>query len=236
MALDTSDIFSLLRLELDDKELPGNGDSSFSLWSNEELYHYIDDAQREFARDTLCLSDASTFGAVPITADDPWVAFDSRIVELRRVYLNSTGNVVEFMTLNDFERGGNYPGDYGQMKLNSSWKQSSGIPSIIITDMETGKGRLYPIPNADDSLEMLVYREPLEEIEDSSTDLEIDPKFRRALVHGAAMLAYAKDDVETFNKDAISTHLQLWTRAKEEARSFFRKKTRRAPVTTYGGI
>ena len=236
MALETQDIFELLRLELDDKELPGNGDSSFSLWSNSELFHYIDQAQREFAQDTLCISDASTYGAITVTADNPWVDFDSNIIELRRVYLGSTGNVVEFMTLNDFERGGNWSSDYGANKLNSSWRSSTGTPNIIITDMETGRGRLYPIPVADDTLEMLVYREPLEEIEDASTDLEIDAKFRRGLVHGAAVLAYAKDYVETFNNDAMMTNLQLWEKAKEQGRLFFRKKTRRAPTTTYGGI
>ena len=236
MALETCDIYELLRLEINDKELPGNGDSSLSLWSNEELYHYIDEAHREFARDTLCLLDATTFDAVAITAGSAWVEFDERIVELRRVYLNSTGNMVEFMTLNDFERGNVYAADYGAQRLNSSWKQTTGTPSVLITDMETGKGRLYPIPSADDSLEMIVYREPLYEIEDTNTDLEIDSKFRRALINGAAMQAYSKDDVETYNGDAIRYHASLWEKAKQDALSFFRKKIRRAPVTTYGGI
>ena len=236
MALETSDIFDLLRLELDDKELPGEGDSSLSLWSNEELYHYIDEAQREFARETLCLSDATTFNAVAVTNGNAWVDIDERIIELRRVYLGSTGNVVEFMTLNDFERGDGWASDYGNKRLGSNWRSSVGVPGIIITDMESGKGRLYPIPVADDTLELLVYREPLEEIENSGTDLEIDAKFRRALVNGAAAHAYAKDDVETFNVDALRQHQALWEKAKQDGLSYFRKKTRRAPITTYGGI
>lgn len=236
MAVETQDIFDLLRLLLDDKELPGSGDSSYSLWSNTELFHYIDQAQREFARDTLCLVDASNFNAVTVTQDDAWVDIDPSIVEFKRIYLGSTGDRVEHLSLIDFEKGDMWHSDYGMNKLNSNWMQTSGTPSIAITDMDIDKLRLYPIPTQADTLNMIVYREPLEEIEDASTDLEIPDRFRRALVWGAAVYAYGRDDVETFNAQAAALNAARFQTAKDEALAFIRRKTRRAPTTTYGGI
>jgi len=235
MALETSDIINLIRLELDDPELPGSGDSSDSLWSNEELYHYLDEAQREFARETLCLPDFTYFNSVAVTADDPWVAIDDRIVELRKVYLNSTGLPIEVITLQEFEHGSADSSDYGSRVLNGDWQTSKGPPRYIITDMEADKGRLYPIPTANDALTLSVYREPLEEVE-SGVDLEISPRFRRSLVQKACAMAYAKDDAETYNEVAMNKRLILWRDALDSALSFFRKKRRRAPVVMYGGI
>lgn len=236
MALETSDIIDLVRLELDDPELPGNGNDSDSLWSNTEIAHYLDEAQREFARETLCLSDFSNFASLTVTASNPWITIDDRIVEIRSAYLNSSGSKLVITTVNEIERGDIGHSDYGMRSLTNTWQSAVGNPQYLITDLEYGRGRLYPIPTVNDSIALSVYREPLEEIEGPATDMEIPERFRRALIHKACALAFAKDDAETHNDAAINKRLMLWQKALDEALSFFRKKNRRAPITSYGGI
>lgn len=224
MSLETEDLFALIRSELSDPEYPGSGDDSDSLWTNEEIAQYLDEAQREFASATLCLPDATTFTGITVTAGDPWVVIDPRIVEIRYATLVTAKREVEPTTLVTIKRE------------NTNWSDNTGTPAAIITDIEAGKGRLFPIPTADDTMDLIVYREPLEEIEDVSADLEIDNKFRRTLIHRVCALAYLKDDAETYNPTNSQNRMTQWFSKLEEAKAFYKKKTRRFGVTTYGGI
>ena len=233
MALETSDVISLVRGELSDP-LVGGSDAA-SLWSEEELYHYLDEAQREFARETLCLSDATTYTDLPATADSPWVDFDDLIVEVRQAYYGANKRNLSVKTLADMERGVGRD-DYGSGSIGSNWQQATGVPTTIITDMEYGRARLYPIPTEDDTVDLMVYREPLEEVEDSGVDLEIPPRFRRALIHSVVSAATGKDDADTHDKELSNVRGILWRNSMAEAKSFFNKKQRRAPTTRYGGI
>lgn len=232
------EVVELFRLTVDDT------DESDPLWSALEVYHYLDEAQKQFARETDYFSDASTASivAVAVTADDPWVELSPRITKIRAAQLTSTGNKITPMTFAQMEDQPNTVDTYGSpFNFTSTyrWQQSAGTPRFIITDMERNKGRLASIPVIDDTIELQVYRLPLKDIDEDSVKLEVtEVEYQRGLILYMKHLAYSKNDVDTFEQ-------QLADRAKAESNEFHVKagrqvsrKTLSAHVGTvrYGGL
>ena len=70
--------------------------------------------------------------------DDPWVELDYRIVEMRRVYLNSNNKKLEILSLNDFEKGGmfaagcaNKPADVVSYNQNATGMALKAIQTLV---------------------------------------------------------------------------------------------------------
>jgi len=209
------EVVELFRLTVDDT------DEDDPLWTDLEVYNYLDEAAKQFARKTDYFSDASTVGIaqVAITADDPWVALDARITKIRIAQLASTGHKVTPVTFAQMEDQPNTIDTYGSpfnFTTTYRWQQSTGTPRFLVTDMENNKGRLASIPVIDDTLELQVYRLPLKEITENSATFEItESEYQRGLILYMKYLAYSKNDVDTFEQD-------LADRAKGEAMEFHR--------------
>lgn len=203
------------------------------LWTDEDFFEYADQAQREFARETLCFPDYVTF-APQVTAGNPLVALDERIVKIRRGRLPSALDDVKPVTLAEVERGVVVQ-DYG-VRLASDWERLAGVPRALITDLTVGYGRLVPTPITTETLQLAVYREPLEFIEDEGTDLEIERRWRLKLLPGIAALAYQKQDAEAFDMGRAAGFVQQWQAVLADARRYYTIKLRPAGTTGYGGI
>jgi len=232
------DVVELFRLTVDDT------DEADPLWNTLEVYHYLDESQKQFARKTDYFSDASTaeIAQVAITADDPWVALDPRVTKIRIAQLLSTGHKVTPVTFAQMEDQPNTIDTYGSpfnFTTTYRWQQAVGTPRFLVTDMEQNKGRLASIPVIDDTLELQVYRLPLKDITEDSASFEIiETEYQRGLILYMKYLAYSKNDVDTFEQD-------LADRAKGEAREFhldvkrdMKRKRYSATTSTvrYGGL
>lgn len=219
-----------LRLDLDDPLYDGSDVDS--LWKDEELYRYLDDAQNEFARRTSCLPDSSSFTSV-VTAEDPWVLIDAKITDIRVGYLQILGSDLHPVTMGEMthmSRGD----DYG-VTNSINWRTRKGKPLYVVTDMEHGKGRLVSIPTADDVIEWTCYRLPIEPIEDDLSEYEIDEVFHDALMSKAKSSAYRKHDSETKDTGLADEWERDWEEAINNATSFYKKKRRGATLVKYGG-
>jgi hypothetical protein len=236
--MQTNDLVDLFRLAVDDN------DADDPLWSTLEVYYYMDDAQKQFARGTDYFSDASTVEIVEatITADDPFVTIDPRITKLRNDRLNTVGTKLAPMTYDGMEEQITTPDDY-----DSPWNRSGGIhwltsvgkPRFVVTDMETGKYRLAPIPQDSDTLAMGVYRLPLETIVEGVSDFEVlEEDYQRGLLFWMKYLAYQKNDPDTYSERLMSNALlQHESFVKDVKAALRRIRYSSTPgVVRYGGL
>lgn len=231
-----ADLVAQLRLDLEDPALPGTGATpeSDSLWRDSELLHYISEAQKQFAIATECLPDSTNFTS-SVKADSPWIERDPLIISIRSGYLRTAGRDIYPATRIDLERG--YATDDYGVGIVSNWRSQTGVPKLVVTDLDAVQNRLVPIPTESDTIEWTVYRLPLEEIESTSSTLEVDPLWHYELLVWAKRLAYMKQDAETQDATRARAFESDWnTRVIPNAQSYFRKKNRRVGTTSYGGI
>ena len=96
--------------------------------------------------------------------------------------------------------------------------------------------RLYPTPTADDTLDMIVYREPVSSIESSDSGFEIPTKYAHYLIHFMAAKAYTHPDYESFDARKYADELVKWEMSLAEVQSWVKRKTRRPRTVAYGGL
>lgn len=235
MPIDVTYLVETLREDLVDPELPGGsgaGSDEDSLWSNTEFLRYLNEAQEEFCRRVDALPDASRFSSV-VTADDPWVKVDERITKIRKGRLDTLKTNLIPITLKEIEEGVN-ANDYGSFTINTNWEERTGTPQYVITDLEHGKGRLVPIPTADDVISWSVYRMPKVSLVDGGV-LEIENKHRMGLLLYAKYKAYSKHDTETRQESKAEAFETKWDDFIGRADHETKKKRRRAQSMPIGG-
>ena len=113
---------------------------------------------------------------------------------------------------------------------------TTGPVQAIIIGIEPHKIRVWPVPNETVTLQLLVFRLPLTDIDDDGQQLEIDPQHHEHLLLWCKHRAYSKQDAEAFDKtkaaDFKAQFLDYCEQAKLEQRRL-RHKTR---VVAYGGL
>lgn len=223
-----------LRLDLEDPELPGAGDDSDSLWLDRELFHYINEAQRRFAVETMCLPDSTSFRS-PATAGGKWIAKDPGIIRLIKGYLLTAKREVTPVSQIEIARG--YPTDDYGTQIVGQWREATGRPEFVVTDLDAVNNRLVPIPTEADTIEWTVYRYPTVSITSAGSALEIEEQFHYDLLIWAKMLAFKKQDAETQDMTRSRDWEQEWnSRVIPNAQQFFMMKFRKLGTTAYGGI
>lgn len=236
--MQTNDLVDLFRLAVDDE------DADDPLWSTLEVYHYMDDAQRQFARDTDYFLDSSTVAITEaaITASDPFVTLDPRIIKIRHARLKTGGTKIFPMTYDGMEDQTTTPNDYDSPWGGNGgihWLKSTGIPRFAVTDLEDDKVRLAPIPVTSDTLAMTVYRLPLVTLRDGISAFEIvEEEYQRGLLYWMKYLAYQKNDADTYSErlmqNARAEHMNFIPEVKGYLR---RKRFSSTPgVVRYGGL
>lgn len=235
MAIDVAYLMETLREDLVDPELPGSGSTpdEDSLWSNAELLRYIDEAQNEFCERINALPDSTRFVS-EITAGDPWVKVDERITLIRKGRLDTLKTTLVPTTLKEVEEGVGERDYNNTFAVGSDWEDRTGNPRHVITDLEAGKGRLVPIPVADDVISWTVYRMPRFSLIDGG-QLEIENKYRRGLLLKAKSLAYTKHDTETRQESKARDFADKWEDYIDRADLGHKRKRRRAQSMPTGG-
>jgi hypothetical protein len=235
--MNLSELVTRFREEVDDPELPGQGDDSDSLWKDSEIYHYADLAQKQFARDTRLKRDATNASVVQltVTAANPWVAISPLIIKIVRAKLTSTGKKMALKEFHEMDESF-LVDDYGY-QFSNQWETQTGEPQALVTDMEENMVRLAPTPTANDTIDLIVDRLPLTDITNSGSTLEFtNDEHNEAMILYMAHKAYRKQDADTYDKELSNDYLQLYAvdaakhkRQKEMVRS-------RIGFVRYGGL
>lgn len=179
------EVVTLFRTEIADVATP-------QLWSDTEAYNYLDDAQTMFCRLTGGLPDSvSDLTQVALAVGDTTFEVDERILKIRDAYRSSDGRRLYILNREDMERMG--------MRFDGR----QGPIEAIIIGMDETTAYLYPVPNVADTVNLVIDRLPLDEINEdnaANVELEIPRRHHRHLLYWMKKLAYEKQDAETFNK------------------------------------
>jgi hypothetical protein len=228
-----TELFDLFRSDVGD-------DVPAYLWSDDEVYSYMDDAFKMFARLTGGIPDStSDITRVDITTGEEYSTVSPKILKFREAFLESSGQPLRI--INNENLGGIVRDDYGST-VSFARNRPGRVTHMAIGLDRTGDGgqvRWVGIPQADDVALLTVYRLPLTTLNESANEralYEIGEEHHVNLLPWMRYRAYAKDDSETLDKGQSLVNRRAFeeycTMVKAENERY-KSKTR---VVAYGGL
>ncbi len=156
MVASVDEFIDRARSRLDDEIGEANG--SETLWSDDDMEEYTNDAERALVRETRMFKDSTTATITDITwpADTRAIAYSPLILEIESVFWVEDGQTREREIFPESVR------DIRHRK-GSNWRtQSSSRPHNYILDESEGFMILVNIPTLSGVIKMIVDRLPLE--------------------------------------------------------------------------
>ena len=215
--MDSTDLLQQFRFDTVDTEQP-------YFWTDPEIISYADGAQKRFVREIGGIGDGSSpITQIAITAGVDIVPLSTLILKIRDAYLPD-GSAIEVINYEDLVTR--------KMRLDGV----IGPPRFLITGIEPGKIRLYPVPRDNTSVQLIVDRMPMKAITDTDQKLEVGDEHLEGLLYWMKYRAYRKHDAETEDVQRAAENEQSFfaycARAKAE-KDRVKHKTR---TVAYGGI
>lgn len=226
--MNSSELLALFRSDTTDTVAP-------YLWSDAEVYAYMNDAYFMFVRLTGGVSDALSDACVLETSvKEPYVDLDPSILRIRQASLAPDGKTVRVINAQDTEALTDE--DFGVLRrLNTS--TSVGEVRYLVTGMQQNVARLVNIPDRVYTINLLIERLPLTTITGASQSFtDVAPHHHFHFLKWMRSLAYNKQDADTFDvkkaeaeRQAFEVYCALAKREKDQ----YKHKVR---VVRYGGI
>lgn len=205
-------LLAATRRRLDDEVLPG-------LWEDDELIGFLNEAVKEAVIRLRALLEARNprVCTAQITAGSSDIKRHPAVLAIRSARLASTGRPLELVELKVLDRD------------RPQWPLDEGAPTHIVIDRQSGQLTLYPRPTADDTLQLAVWRAPLEaeRLESEGDEPPIDELWHEGLIDWAEHLAYLRADSETFDQ-------QRSDRAEARFTALFGKRPTAARIAAWG--
>lgn len=222
-------LLELFRKEVNDLRDP-------PLWTDDEVYSYMDDAQKMFCRLGGGIADSSTpeITIVSATEDEEFSDIDPRILKIRSARRASDQRRVDILNFEDLESM-NPIDDYG-IQHNFTLTSRSGPITAMVVGMEQDRVRWISIPQADEDILLIVYRLPLETISKEGQNLEIQEQHHRHLMHWMKALAYQKQDAETFDRGKAAEFESRYLTYVRQANEERGRREHKYRTVGYGGI
>lgn len=195
------------------------------LWSDAEALRYLDEAQQLFCRQTGGLGDASSPAVTEaaFAAGDSWISLHPAILKTRAAWLAADGRPLQLVNYEDLaQRGLRLDGQRGPLRA-------------LVLGLEPRRARLYPTPDADGTLQLVVDRLPLGLPSDGAA-LEIDAQHHTGLLLWMKACAYAKQDAETFDQARASDYAGRFHAYCTQATFERERAMHKTRVVAYGGL
>lgn len=227
--MDSTELYARFRADVYDSREP-------YLWSDTEVFQYMDAAYKQFVRLTGGIADASSdLTQLPVSAGDPWVSLDPRVIDIRRASLQSNGR--ELVIANHASLA-NYVAayDYGFARPPRI-DNTTGEPRYLVTDLEQDRLRMIPVPVAADTIELAVHRLPLKPIKGKGEKFaEVPEQHHEYFLLWMKKLAYSKQDAETRN-DKLAERFDGEFRVYcGQAKAERGRREHRVRTVAYGGL
>jgi hypothetical protein len=177
--MNATELLAIFREEVRDLELP-------YLWSDALVYGYIDDAQKQFCRDTFGIEDSRSF-KLSITATNEWYAIDPTILRLLSATDSVTGDEIPIQSIDQ------------TISAGIVFNGKTGKVNTLINGMQKGFLRAYPVPNDVSTVLLRTLRLPNDI--DAGDDFEIDPQHHRNLLYWVKFRAYSVPDSDGSDKN-----------------------------------
>ena len=205
------------------------------LWSDSEVWRYMDDAYKMFVRMTGGVADStSAITQIGVIAGEADAAVSPLILKFRDATLVSTGRALKIVNFTDIPL--KTTPDYGSLR-NIYLNKMPGEVRYMLIGQQRKLVTWLQVPMADDTVALSVYRLPLDRITGPDQEFsDIGEEHHEHLLLWMKSRAYGKQDAETFDKGrrdeykvAFSDYCSMasaeWERAKTKVRS-----------VAYGGI
>lgn len=209
------------------------------LWSTPEVWNYMNQAQWKFAKIVgVAIRDSSTaaYCQAAMTASDPWVPIHANITKIRSARLSSTGKGVGVMSYEELFMKPDGPSDDYGLPMSLTELELEGEVKRVIIGMEKDKLRAVRIPEANDTLLLVVERLPVKVTVDGDEAFEIREDYHLDLLWWMKHLAYAKQDADTFDKERSESAEQMFYKRAAEAMVEHERKNHKPRLMAYGGI
>lgn len=205
------------------------------LWSDEEVWRYMNDAYMTFWRKVGGIPDfTSTACSVPIVAGVEASRLNPSILRIMSASRASDFGKVEI--INSTDLGRLRSSDYGQMK-EVRLDKAAGQVRYMVIGMQKNQVRWVQVPEKDDVCNLVIHRLPLESLTPQSEEIdELEEIHHSRLLLWMKHLAYLKQDAETFDKgrsDVNAAEFNAYCSECVAEKSRYMHKTR---VVQYGGI
>lgn len=217
--MNSTELLTLFRQEVDDLEEP-------YLWSDDEAFEFMTDAQRQFCRWTEGIADSRTASVcqLSIVPDTEWYAKSPLILKVRDARRTDTGRSVGVVNPEHID-------DYG-LRFDGN----KSVLKAIVDGLTDGFFRAYPIPNETVTVNLAVFRLPLLAITDIDQLFEIAEHHHPHLTMWMKKRAYGKQDADTYDQKRSDDYEAQFRAYCFQALREQERARRRVGVTTYGGI
>lgn len=229
--MNAGELYAQFRSDMQDEE-------EAYLWSDTDVFRYMDDAYKTFARLTGGIADmTSDFTRIAIVEGEAIAELDKRVLRVMRATRESDGGIIEIINPTDqtFSRDN----DYGAFKPIYTDRQP-GIVRYMVIGGERNKCQWIQVPLKDDVAVLQIYRLPLQKItEDISPDFEFDEigeEHVTRLVDWMRSRAYLKADAECFNKGKADEFEVAFRKYCADAKAEWERYKHKNRQIAYGGI
>lgn len=196
-------------------------------WTNEELTRFINEAEKQACRSALLLKKASSDFDITVVADQAEYEVNPKVINIKNIYLDSNGRELERVEVED-------------LVSIPKWRTVVGTPDRYIVDYNLNSIRLYPTPEENDTLNLIAYTLPSEDMVWESADIdspEIKEQFQLDMLYYAAYLAYLKEDANALDPQRAEKFKLLFDSEFSNTNAYIdvrRERTRNRQIR-YGG-
>lgn len=215
----STELLLLFRQEVDDLEEP-------YLWSDEEIFEFMTDAQRQFCRWTEGIADSRTASVCQISVASPteWYAKSPLILKVRSATRGDTGRKLDVVNPEHLD------------DLGIRFDGRTSVVRAVIDGLTDGFFRIYPVPNETVVVNLSVFRLPLLPIIDTDQAFEIAEHHHPHLALWMKKRAYGKQDADIYDQKRADDYEAKFRAYCFQALKEQERARRNVGVTTYGGI
>lgn len=231
----SQELYDSFRSEVGDEVAP-------LLWTDENVYEYMNDAYRTFVRKTGGIPDSlSDLTQIPVVTGERNATLSPLILRVRQAYLVSTGEEITIVNQLDPLSTDSLL-DYGEVRRLAN-DTSAGPVRYMMTGLDRtqagGVVRWVQVPVADDTVGLVVYRLPLNTIDVGDGGFTFpdigQEHIEKLLLHMKAR-AYGKQDADAFDKAARDTNKREFEQYCTDAKAEWERFKHKPRSIQYGGI
>jgi hypothetical protein len=226
--VNSTDLLNYFRGEVNDLAQP-------PMWTDQEIFIWMDDAQREFCRRVQGLPDATTPEVVKVQAH-AGQAFSKLHPSIMKIRMAQRADFNELLITNVSDLGTPVHRDYGTRPTSIRLDATQGPLETVVLGMEVDKCRWAPIPLADETVTLVVDRFPICEISKKGQEFEIQRQHHIRLFDWMAHRAYSKQDADTYDRTQADRYQAVFIQYCAEARSELERLRQKNRTVAYGGI
>ena len=205
------------------------------LWTEDEVWRYMNDAYFQFVRKTGGVADfTSDACVVDIVPFEPTATLHKSVMRIMSATRRSDKQPLEI--INGTDIGRMRSSDYGQTK-QLVMDEKIGPVRYMVHGLQRGVVRWVQVPEAADVVDLHIYRMPLVGITGAEQELtDVDEEHHVRLLDWMKHLAYKKQDAETFNPKASAANEESFLNYCAQVKAEWERYKHKTRVVAYGGL